>query len=242
MCTVSFISVNNNFIITSNRDEHTSRPVAFVPKEETINNCKVIYPKDPKAGGTWFAINENGVAAVLLNGAFHKHISTGIYKVSRGVILLNIITNPTPAHRFGSMVLNDIEPFTLILFENLRLLELRWDGINKHRKELDSNRNYIWSSSTLYSKEVIHNRESLFGKFILNASNLNEDTIIDFHSSNNDDFENGFVINRSDKIKTFSITQAVFNNSNIMLHHHDLLNREVHNLSVTHDSYSILLQ
>lgn len=242
MCTVSFISVNNKFIITSNRDEHTSRPVAFVPKEETLNNCKVIYPKDPKAGGTWFAINENGVAAVLLNGAFQKHTSTGAYAISRGLVLLNIITNPTPAFHFSNMDLKNIEPFTLILFENHKLLELRWDGMNKHRKELNTENNYIWSSATLYSKDVIKHRENLFSDFILNETTIDEGTIINFHSNNNDDFENGFIINRNNKLKTFSITQAVFNQDEIILNHHDLLNKENYSLAVNHNHFFNQLQ
>jgi hypothetical protein len=33
----------------------------------------LIFPKDPKAGGTWFVANADGVILVLLNGADEKH-------------------------------------------------------------------------------------------------------------------------------------------------------------------------
>lgn len=242
MCTVSFISINNKFIITSNRDEHSSRPIAFIPKEERINNCKVIYPKDPKAGGTWFAINEHGVVAVLLNGAFQKHISTNAYTISRGLVLLNIITNATPAFYFHRMDLKSIEPFTLILFENFTLIELRWDGSVKHRKELNCETNYIWSSTTLYSKEVIEHRENLFADFILKTSFIDEAKIIEFHSNNHEDFNNGFIINRNDQIKTFSITQAVIGRGEIILNHHDLLNKENYSLTINSKHFYNQLQ
>jgi hypothetical protein len=35
----------------------------------SLNNKNVIYPKDPQAGGTWYAVGDNGSVLVLLNGA-----------------------------------------------------------------------------------------------------------------------------------------------------------------------------
>jgi len=78
MCTVSFIPSGSQYIITSNRDEHISRPLALQPQEETIGNVKILFPKDAKAGGTWFALSENGSVAVLLNGGFVNHLQLGI--------------------------------------------------------------------------------------------------------------------------------------------------------------------
>ena len=62
--------------------------------------------------------------------------------------------------------LETIEPFTLILLEQSKLVELRWDGNKKFKTELHSNKNYIWSSATLYSKEVVKERERLFAEFL----------------------------------------------------------------------------
>jgi len=66
MCTVSFVNANGKIIITSNRDEQTIRPSAIEPKNYLINNKNIIFPKDKKAGGTWFAINEHSTVLVLL--------------------------------------------------------------------------------------------------------------------------------------------------------------------------------
>ena len=232
MCTVSFISSNNKFILTSNRDEQTSRPTAYEPKEEIINDCKIIYPKDPKAGGTWFAIKENGVAAVLLNGAFKKHIPTGDYRLSRGLLLLQIISDTTPVAQLSKINLRKIEPFTLILFNTSRLMEFRWDGDNRYFKELDTRNNYIWSSVTLYAKDAILQREAQFARFLKGNDMIHENSIIDFHRCNDGDFENGLVINRNDKVKTFSITQAVFEADEIELNHLDLLKNKKHSIAV----------
>lgn len=224
MCTVSYISSNTGSIITSNRDEHTSRPIAFRPQEEIINNYKIIYPKDPKAGGTWFAIREDGMAVVLLNGAFQKHTPFGKYRMSRGLVLLEIISNDQPDIHFFNMDLIRIEPFTLILYDGKQLLEIRWDGKSKHWKKLDVNENYIWSSVTLYNKKATRQREHLFNEFLREKKWVNENSIVDFHMGHDNDFENGFVIDRNDGLKTVSITQAVFNEEELSLSHIDLIN------------------
>lgn len=224
MCTVSFISRNNNYFITSNRDEHISRPLAFEPMEEIVNSVKVLFPKDPKAGGTWFALNENGVVAVLLNGAFKKHKSKGNYTKSRGLILLDVISASNPKSFVDEMDLNNIEPFTLVLFDAITLMEFRWDGQQKHSKPLDKNQSHIWSSATLYDEEAIANRTSLFSEFMSVSSDIEASDVVDFHSNNNEDYENGFIIDRNTGLKTFSVTQAVLTKEEAVLKHFDLLN------------------
>ncbi len=233
MCTVTYISLNGIRYLTSNRDEHISRPASEKPKEEIVNNCRVLYPKDPKAGGTWFAVNENGVTAVLLNGAVQRHLPGESYRLSRGVVLLNIISNAAPAFHFEKIELNSIEPFTIILLEHKQLLELRWDGMNKYRRELNIDENYIWSSVTLYDKEAIKKREKLFKEFISEGSEITERSIIDFHHNDYNDSENGFIINRNNQLKTFSITQTVHDAPTIKMNHYDLLNEELHTIIIS---------
>ena len=232
MCTVSFISAGNKKIITSNRDENLKRGRASAPDFEILNNKKIIFPKDSKAGGTWFAAADNGVVAVLLNGAFIKHTPAPPYRKSRGLILLEIIESDNPLSFFGVMNLQNIEPFTLVLYQHTvscgqaTLHELRWDGNNKHELLLDNSGNYIWSSATLYTDEVIQHRKNLFDKFVDNTGTITADLIYQFHSNNNEDDENGFVINRQTGLKTFSITQAVLQNGAIDFLHTDLLQHQ----------------
>ncbi|MBO0342888.1 MAG: NRDE family protein [Bacteroidota bacterium] len=223
MCTVSFISSGSRRLITSNRDEHISRPLALQPQEETIGSVKVLFPKDPKAGGTWFALNENGSVAVLLNGGFVNHASTGNYARSRGLVLLDVIASEQPYHLLQEMPLLHIEPFTLVLF-NGSLLEFRWDGHQKYYRPLDATKNHIWSSATLYKDEIIEHRRKLFQRFIDENSQISANEVVNFHSNNYDDFENGFIIDRDSGLKTFSVTQAILDSEEIVMRHLDLLN------------------
>jgi len=220
------------FFITSNRDEHISRPSSYEPKKGIVNKCKVYFPKDPKAGGTWIAVNEMGVGAVLLNGAFEKHIPTGNYQRSRGLILLEVVSSKTPYQHLEVLNLDSIEPFTIIIFDGKTLLEFRWDGNLKYHKNLDIQTNHIWSSATLYSKVERDHRKQLFDRFITTNEVFDENLILEFHSNNHNDFENGFVINRDETLRTFSITQLVFTSQNVKLNHHDLLKEERQTLNV----------
>ena len=226
MCTVSFVSVKNTVIITSNRDENLQRLNAAAPDFHLLHNKKIIFPKDAKAGGTWFAAADTGVVAVLLNGAFAKHIPKPPYHKSRGIILLQIIEADKPLTFFAALNLEHIEPFTVILYQPGLLHELRWDGNNKYDKLLSTSENYIWSSSTLYTDEVIEQRKKLFDQFINSTENITAHLIHNFHTYNNGDDENGFVINRQTGMKTFSITQAVIQAAAIHFLHNDLLQQQ----------------
>jgi len=225
MCTVSFISDNGKTIITSNRDENIQRETAAAPAFEVLNDKKIIFPKDNKAGGTWFAASDNGMVTVLLNGAFVKHYPAPPYRKSRGLVLLEIIESDEPLLFFKEMNLAKIEPFTVIFYQPGNLFELRWDGKQKHELKLDNRQNYIWSSATLYTDEVISQRKNLFEKFIAHTAILSPESIYNFHSNNQDE-ENGFIINRQTGMKTFSITQAVLQQGAIKFLHHDLLQHQ----------------
>jgi hypothetical protein len=213
-------------IITSNRDEHIKRENAVAPVVYNVQDKKIIFPKDARAGGTWFAAADNGTVAVLLNGAFKKHIAKPPYRKSRGLILLEIIGSDRPVLFFNELNLDNIEPFTVVLYQAGQLYELRWDGTGKHQRQPAISTDYIWSSSTLYSDEIIEQRNHLFQQFIQAPELITAARVQDFHAGNNGDDENGFIINRSTGMKTFSITQAVVNYDAVNFLHTDLLQQK----------------
>ena len=223
MCTVSFVRADDSVIITSNRDEHIQRENAAAPAFQILANKKIIFPKDARAGGTWFVAADNGAVAVLLNGAFKKHIAKPPYRKSRGLILLEIIEADKPLVFFETLNLDNIESFTIVLYQPEQLHEIRWDGIEKFKKQLNITGNYIWSSSTLYTEEIIKRREDLFQQFINTSTGVTASGIHDFHNNSNGDIENGFIIDRETGMKTFSITQAVLNSNGLNFLHNDLL-------------------
>ncbi|NQX81989.1 MAG: NRDE family protein [Flavobacteriaceae bacterium] len=227
MCTVSFVKSNNNIIITSNRDENINRKQAFTPKKYILNGKKVFFPKDPEAGGTWFAVNQYNSIVVLLNGASKSHQKKASYSRSRGLIVLDIISSDNTLTKWESINLDNIEPFTLVALYDYKLYQLRWDGEEKEAVSLDENSDHIWSSATLYTSETIKEREILFDGFLKKNKNISGDDMISFHTeTKKGDKENGLLINRDNKMITQSVTQVVLNSYELLLKYKDLINND----------------
>jgi hypothetical protein len=207
MCTVTFIPTGNRFFFTSSRDEQAGRPLALFPKVYEIKGRRVLFPKDAQAGGSWAAVNENGAAAVLLNGAIKAHQPEPPYRKSRGLVLLDLISECSPADAFGETDFNGIEPFTVILFDDNNLYSGKWDGRMKWLESMNTGKPHIWSSVTLYSPDAINKRESWFNKWL--AANPYPGTldILHFHQKGGDgDPFNDILMNREQKLFTNSIS------------------------------------
>lgn len=226
MCTVSFVQANGKTIITSNRDEKVLREPAVEPMNYLINNKIVVFPKDQKAGGTWYAINEDGVVLVLLNGASEKHQLKKSYRKSRGLIVLDMIATNSPISEWKTIDLSGIEPFTLVLFQEEKLYQLRWNEINKETVFLDASQNHIWSSSTLYSAELRQKRAQWFSAFMEINTEVSSKELFHFHRyTQENNQEHGLVINRSDILKTLSITQTVIEKNKVEILYNDLITK-----------------
>lgn len=183
MCTVTFIPTAQGVLLTSNRDEHTDRPAAVAPHTYFLGGQPIIYPKDAKAGGTWITLRDGHSAAVLLNGGFEKKSRQASYRKSRGIIMLEIVGSDDPVEKFDSIQLEDIEPFTLILFYGKQLRRCTWDGKVKHMTHLDPKKAYIWSSSTLYDRTVQNRRETNLQEWLRKESLPTPEKLLSYHLS-----------------------------------------------------------
>ncbi len=233
MCTVSFVFSDGKVIFTHNRDERVARPTAIEPKKYTVNNKNIYFPKDQKAGGTWYAVAESGIVLSLLNGADEKYQIKPTYRKSRGLIVLDLISSNSPIAEWDSIDLSDIESFTVVLFQDKKLYQLRWNEVEKTVLNLDINQGHIWSSSNLYPKEIREHRVALFQDFIASNEILPE-KLFQFHRySKEDDQENGLIINRNDEVKTLSIIQTVIQENKVVLSYHDLQSQEEFTNTIT---------
>jgi uncharacterized protein with NRDE domain len=150
MCTVTFIPLPDRVFITHNRDEKKARTRALPPATSRVNGYTLLFPKDGQAGGTWIGVNENGNTAVLLNGAFVKHVPAPPYRKSRGLVFLDILASADMLQAWQQIPLENIEPFTIVFWNGMLLTECRWDGAIKHFRFPDVTKNHVWSSYTLY--------------------------------------------------------------------------------------------
>jgi uncharacterized protein with NRDE domain len=217
MCSVSFVPLKEGFILTSNRDEKIYRPT-MEPKIYNEDTVKLLYPKDEKAGGTWIVAREDGTCIVLLNGAFKNHQKKENYIKSRGIVLKEVITAKDPKSYFSEMNLKQIEPFTLIIFHNNQLTEMKWDGVKKYSIPKEINKPHFWSSATLYDSDKQKIRRQWFQDFCNKNSVLTPNDVLSFHSNtHSENTEYGLVINRKDKTQTVSITQVVIETNKVKM-------------------------
>ena len=205
MCTVIFIPGNDKYCFASLRDESPLRTVALHPIIRSIKKLKYLAPTDPKGNGTWIGVNNLGNVIVLLNGAFHKHVRKESYKISRGLIVDVLLSSEMPILDWSLINLNDVEPFTLIVWDNNNLFQLVWDGQHRFKNHIDEKLAHIWSSSTLYNATAKANREIHFQKWIDLKKVVSMDSLLSFFKSF-PDIENGFIINRNEHVKTLSYT------------------------------------
>jgi hypothetical protein len=222
MCTVTYIPTEKGAFLTSNRDERTSRAPAEPPVTRYAGSA-LTYPKDAHAGGTWIALKGRRDAAVLLNGAFENHMRKQSYRQSRGVVMLEVIKAASPTGCFESMLLEGIEPFTLILFAGGTLTRCTWDGSRKHRQELDARKPHIWASATLYGREARQMRTRILQQWIGNTE-INAESILDFHLGKDIIFSSGQSSHPDRAVMaTVSVTSIDLDSQQPAVHYHDLL-------------------
>lgn len=223
MCTVTLIPLqNSDFILTSNRDESPSRRTVN-PAIYFCNNIELLFPKDEMAGGTWIGASSNKRVLCLLNGAFVCHERKESYRLSRGVVVKDLLVCENLIKTILNYNFEDIEPFTLIIVDwksTLEFYELIWDGIKKHFTNL-KNEPQIWSSSTLYNPKMKSERLNWFKTF--KSKNIfDPKSVLNFHNSTEKENKDYGVVMDRQFVKTTSITQIVKRESCIDMNFYNL--------------------
>src|SRR5690625_1869750 len=91
MCTVTFYPLSSTeFVLTTSRDESPNR-ATLPPEIYTHEKLELLYPKDKVAGGTWVGASTQKRALTLMNGGFVAHKRKNSYRLSRGVVVLELL-------------------------------------------------------------------------------------------------------------------------------------------------------
>lgn len=219
MCTVTYIPTSKGFIFTTNRDESPSRDVdhlAIFYRDQK----KIMYPPDHK-GGSWVACSDKGEIICLLNGAFQAHKHTPPYKHSRGKIVVDYFNEHNSysyKEYIANLDLNGIEPFTLIVIDDNKIVELRWDERIKHIHTIDTHMPYIWSSATIYDDESRQMREDNFQSFIKTGKDISE-----FHRSSPFGNKEIDMLMKRPFVETISITRIEKIDAKIKVEYENLI-------------------
>jgi hypothetical protein len=239
MCTVTYYPGSAGFVLTHNRDESPARSPQNIARARTPGGKELLFPRDTGAGGTWIAVGRDGRAACLLNGAFLRHQRLPPYRRSRGLILLDFFDRQNPDDFFEQYNLDEIEPFTLLYFQLLApyantgnqpepvcIYEFRWDGQQRHLKNLSGLQAHFWCSATLYPPDMQLRREAVFRQWLEQHSGIHrgiQNDILHLHRTGSvGDPENDFVMERAGKVRTVSITQLTLDEKNARMRYFDL--------------------
>jgi len=230
MCTVTFLPKGTQtYILTSNRDETPSR-AADHPTMYERHGHQLYFPKDPLAGGTWIVTDKKRFTLCLLNGAFVAHKRTPPYRLSRGQMVLEFFKYADVGAFLSEYDFTAIEPFTLVMVdttESTQLTELIWDGSEAHNQKLSAAKAHIWSSATLYPKEIAQQRAGWFDQWLEKHDQFDQQQIINFHKRGGQgDLWNDFVMKRGDNLQTVSIT-SIHKNESFQMTYEDLLNESI---------------
>lgn len=226
MCTVTYLPLGGqDFILTSNRDEDPKRKT-IAPKEYDEDGVKLIYPKDELAGGTWIGLSDKNRLICLLNGGFEKHKRADSYRLSRGVIVKQLLKVDNPVEIINHFNFEGIEPFTIVLVDwekNLNAYELVWDGVKKHFQELDSAPK-IWSSSTLYTEEVKLLRRDWFADWQRENPVFKQENIIAFHKDETKGNKEISLKMKRPQVETVSFTSVQKTAEKVAVDYIDVIN------------------
>lgn len=237
MCTLTYLPLSEEqYLLTTNRDESPDRGQAGFPSYHHVEGKNIIFPQDPKAGGTWVATSDNGISVCLLNGANEPHEFNPPYRISRGLVVMEAIECIKPDEFFKNYDFTGIEPFTMVVLfhdPSLRILEFKWDGEKTFLEEKNPTKAHLWASAQLYTKESIQNRNNWFQKWLKTSKSYSTELIIDFHkTAGSGDLKNDMVMDRG-IVKTVSITSISSLKGMINMTHHNLLEDSVQEISLS---------
>ncbi len=238
MCVLTIIPLESErFVMTSNRDESALRPKAGNPQVRNFDGISLLMPVDPLGGGTWLGTTESGRSVCLLNGAFVAHEHRPPYRKSRGLVVIDALLSEDPRQYFEAYDLENIEPFTLVILEHVRLpklLEIRWDGKDRYLKSLPLAGPRIWSAAKLYPPELITAREARFYQWMEKANSDPVGHALNFHQQ--EKYDHRAVQGSEDnehQLFTLSITSLVLDDQMARMEYFDLGSAETMVESIT---------
>lgn len=232
MCVLTFVPQPSGYILSNNRDEAVVRQPALFPQKYNVGGSNLYFPKDPVGGGTWIATNGQ-LSVCLLNGAAQKHIPKPPYRHSRGLVVTDFFEFSSTVDFVKNYNFENLEPFTLIVIDDQvatpTIHQIRWDHESVDHQKFDFNQPRIWSSSTLYSSEIVQLREQDFGLYLNENKPVTASKMLYFHhNGGGDDIKNSLKMNRDDELKTLVITQLIKTKEAIKLIYEDLVAEEVY--------------
>ncbi len=228
MCTVTYYPIApDHFLFATNRDESPKRAAQEVVRKKISNGKTLLFPRDTGANGTWIALSDANQLVCILNGGRIKHRHEPPYRLSRGIMALDFFDFWSLDAFTTNYDFSGIEPFTMVIYDEGRLVALYWDEATLEVQELDPTVRQLWSSSTLYSPALQSKRKRWFFDWAMFTNSPTREDLLTFHQTGgNGDPENDLVMNRGNVVRTTSITSLEKSPKTFHLHLFQLINKK----------------
>ncbi len=214
-----------------NRDDTPVKEGYLFPKSMDIGRSTIFYPKDLKTSGSWIIANARGTMAAVMRGAFNEHTADNTYVQSHEIMLMNRFRYDS-FFMFSSLYdFVNIEPFTMISIERnsnmIRLEELRWDGEEIYKLQLDHLKPHIWSSCLGFTPEKVSEHRAKFNTFVSN-NRFNDNDIVEFH------IEKCNMLPGESPERTLCLTQLLSDKNKTVMKHTDLILKHTNSITINH--------
>ena len=228
MCTVTYLPLGTDeFLFTSNRDESPLRRASAIQQTER-GTKQLLFPQDSLAKGTWIALSDHNQMVCILNGAFTRHHHRPPYRLSRGLMALQFFGYNDATAFSRHFEFEGMEPFTMVIYDQQRLFDVRWDEQQLHFTELAPDQAHLWSSPTLYDSNWQAKRQDWFKNWREQQESYTSPNILHFHQTAGEgNPEYDLVMNRANIVRTTSITHIAKKADRAILRYQTILTDEV---------------
>jgi hypothetical protein len=220
MCTITYLPLpGGSALLTHSRDESLVRPAARFPVRQQRGTRYLLFPQDPEGGGSWIATDEKQRLVCLMNGGKGQHEPRPPYRMSRGQVLLDAAAASTAKEFISHYPLYEIEPFTILFFEqkkSLQITALVWDGQEKYSRNYAPEQPYIWSAPQIYPSNEQQLRERWFRQWLRETPSLDSEAAMQLHTQEKDDQSYSLLL-QHELARTVSVTQATIKAGSIEL-------------------------
>ncbi len=218
MCTLTLVPAKDHLIITMNRDEAVDRHEGPPHRWLDSDQPRRWFGTDKASGGSWFGVNEFGLAIALLN-RYQAHNPDA--SRSRGELIPSLLPAPDRSaaeRRLNAASWSLYAPFDLLLIDQWGISHHQWDGqCARHWEEPPGPA--LYTSASVASSTATLYRQRVFRRHLASGSPPDADALLELHRTRCPERPAlGLLMERPGR-HTKSLCQALLGNDSVHTRH-----------------------